>query len=196
MRGQPLSYSGVVAGKQDDPYGTVLPVSIQRSNRRDYSARRLSRPAVFTQIPRSIIFIIEGFEIGGKDEGLRRAAEIDRKWPAEQGAAMEAAVEYLTARSLAPPEIKKRLANIRAAKTRAKNTRMKRLERTLKFRENALLRRLAAIGNGKDQAVADLPDVPTPKKAPDWMPYLTVGIAVAGLILAMNTAASIKRKNK
>lgn len=173
---QPLSVSGF----DDDTaiFGRVIP-PIRRGQ---LTPKPRPRPRLLAtldpkQVARKIVTI---FEQEGKEIGLEAAASY------KSPIIMDAAVEYLASRRKDADQLEQLLAEIKAQKTFARQTRRKRVMRSLQFRKAFIETRLQDLNAGKKQAVADVPELPVKAgKTPSWVPFLTLGIAIAGFMMAV-----------
>lgn len=169
---QPLAVSGF-----DTTFGRVVPPG--RRGQLVPPTPVQPRPAPL--IPQNVAAnVIAAFETKGKEAGLKAAAGYKSK------IIMDAAVEYLASRKMDKPALEQKLANIRAQETNAKEINRTALLRSLEFRKAFTLARLQAVNAGKKQAVADIAELPAPaRNTPSWVPYLTLGIAIAGFVMAV-----------
>lgn len=181
-------------------YGRVLP-------RRGYVPPVVRpRPAIPGAPPPAepaavVDWIVRTFETQGRAAGLAKAAEYDATYRTG-GVYLEGAAAYLAARAYDRQLLEQRIAEHAAELASAALLRERPLRaallhpmhasflslrryRAISARRRFLERRLMALPTQR-QAVADLPDVPKPKGRPEWLPYLSLGLAVAGFTLALS----------
>lgn len=203
MRHQPFSYSGFHGGAHG-PGTTYGEVEVPPEAAPAPAPAPVRRPARSPQ--QRVDFIVEGFEKVGKREGLRRAAGISAR-PDVGNEYVDGAAKYLSSRKLDAQGLQKEIAELKAKRARLQNlyrfrpgappsgpaprraalVRFRSLSVEIMFLE----KRLGSIAS-QPQAVADLPDLPAKEGArPGWVPYLSLGLAIAGFMMAVG---SKKRK--
>ena len=124
--------------------------------------------------------IADAFENNGKEAGLQVAAAY------RNHDIMEGAISYLASRSKNESQLRQELAELRAREVRLRQFGTNRHSGEIAFRRALIQSRLSRLQAGQDQAVADIPDIPRKEgTSPAWIPYLTLGIAVAGFMLAV-----------
>lgn len=178
MRHQSLVYSGVEPGAYDSTFGRTAPMPASW-HRRFIDPPQPKPPPRGYSTPQVVSIanqLVEAFENRGKEAGLRLAASY------RNHDLMEGAIEYVASRKLNASQLRQKLAVMRAKNLSTGG----RHRAEYAFRRTLIQARLKRLEEGEEQAVADIPEIPQKEgTAPSWIPYLTLGIAVAGLVLAM-----------
>ena len=200
MRHEPLEYDRSSVGQSGTTFGRVLP---PRRYRPPILRPRPRIPnAPMPEDPSQVVdWIVGTFESSGKSAGLKRAALFDRTYRTG-GAYLDGAGFYLAKRTADRAALQALIASLNAELVSAATVADIRITgpflspryatvpafqryRRLEARKRFLERRLIALPQ-KPQAVADLPEVPEKAdKKPDWLPYISLGFAVAGFTMAL-----------
>jgi hypothetical protein len=200
VRHEHLVYDRDDVGLTGTTFGRVLP---PRGYRPPILRRRPRLPgAPLPEDPTQVVdWIVGTFESQGKSAGLQRAALFDRTYRTG-GAYLDGAGFYLAQRTADRAALQSSIAQLNASLVRAATVSDIRVRgpfllpqyaavpayqryRRLEARKRFLERRLIALPE-KPQAVADLPEVAEKKDAkPDWLPYVSLGLAVAGFTMAL-----------
>lgn len=141
-------------------------------------------------VPAAVADIVETLRQSGKSAGVDTAAAISVRTGVP---VTEAAVEVIATRKMGRAELESRLANNRAALARARAKGNRRQARRFQVRVLAIEKRLSEIGQGKKQAVKDLPGVAgDSERIPPWVTYAGLGLGALSVVIAL--AGMGKRK--